>query len=239
MSSPTNSDNSTGGDASFSAKLVDAQTLQPFREFLLGDDRSKVYVEIQAGREYFVLIQTRNAPRFKADVFVDGKSLGYRYRARDGRDCHKLLGLRSVRNGENHVLALKFKKRENMSDDELEQYPDKDNKDDMTVRVDFHCVDREWQPKKISHTTSGYNADINWSTDNDDRTGEVYSTVGTVETRGPAVSKRVFSTGSFLGSIQLHYRTPEELAEMLEEARREDTMLKRRSRLGRRYGCKA
>jgi hypothetical protein len=190
----------------FCVNLVDAHTKKPFKE-VFGPD-GNVYVEIESNKEYFVLIRSNAAaPRFKAAIFVDGESLGYQYRSKKAGGCSKTLGLRSVKDGENTVHALRFERVSSIYGDDSYRAAD-----DMTVRVDFHTVGANWEYKGEPQEES---QELNWNGAINELKGGILSTRGTVEITGPKRSKRFFETGACLASITLHYRVAKELVSIL------------------------
>jgi hypothetical protein len=199
-------------DGAFEVTLLDARTNKPFREIQGPDDSN--YVVIKSCKEYFVEIKASgSAPRFKAEIFVDGESLGYRYRSKQAGACVKKLGLRSVSQGESTLHALKFKEIKSIFGDDASFRAD----DDMTVRVDLYEVEEEWERK--SRTTD---LEISWQGADDTiiKSG-IYSSKGTIQESGPALSQRVFKTGDFLASIKLHYRSHDDLKRILTDAEKE------------------
>lgn len=205
----------------FGVTLVDAHTRQPFQE-VRGPDGT-IHVLIEPEREYFVELQsTSTAPRFKAEIFVDGESLGYRYRSsQHSMKCGgtKLLGLRSVKGGANRLRALRFqratggKDSTNSNNHPVGEVCSHNNgtcdggDDHMTVRVTFHSVDDDWEYKENAWKV----LDMNWNGAGTEMKGSIFSSPGTIETVGPKRSSRLYKTGALLGSITLHYRTQEEL----------------------------
>ena len=225
--SPSYQSNINPAPSFFGVTLVDAHTRQPFKE-VRGPDGT-TYVQIEPEREYFVELQSApTAPRFKAEIYVDGESLGYRYRSStNSSKCgtNKLLGLRSVKGGTNTLRALRFQRATGGKDtanandhDHPTNEERSDNNgtcnggdDHTTVRVAFYSVDNDWGYKENAWKV----LDMNWNGAAAETRGSVVSSAGTIETAGPRRSSRLYKTGALLGSIILHYRTEEELIRVL------------------------
>ena len=184
----------------FTAEIVHADSKDPFPEHTASN--GDTYVEVEPKSEYYIRIKSdRPAMVTSANIFVDGKPLGYTCNLKS--DIPDDVGIWSLKNGISSDCALKFVRT-------LER-EGADSSSSWTgmIKVEYYeaiYAGNSSYQKDWSSTWNGGNVGfVSGISDPDKKKGVKSEQGSALKMHAPKKIVATYAKGALLGTIKLHY----------------------------------